>query len=104
MKMIRATAKRTERRNRRIEGVIAQFPSLAPPSLAPLFAGANATYSFVSRTETDSETRIDIEVRDETIVERLASELKACGAVVRVYTREQFDKLNDDLVERAGEG
>ena len=58
----------------------------------------------MSRTETDSEIRIDIEVRDETIVERLASELKACGAVVRVYTREQFDKLSDDLVERAGEG
>ena len=57
MKMIRATAKRTERRKQRIEGVIAKFPSLAPPSLTPLFAGANATYSFVSWTETDSETR-----------------------------------------------
>jgi hypothetical protein len=95
MKMIRATAKRTERRNQRIEGVIAQFPSLAPPSLTPLFAGANATYSFVNWSETDSETQVDIEVRDETIVERLASELKAGGAVVKIYTKDEFDKLPD---------
>jgi hypothetical protein len=90
--MIRATAKRTERRS--IERVIAQFPSLAPQSPAPLFAGANATaYSFVDWSETDGETQVDIEVRDETIVERLASELKACGAVVKIYTKDQFHKL-----------
>ena len=38
-------------------------------------------------------TLIDVRVRDEAVVERLASELKACGCEVRVHTEEQYDEL-----------
>ena len=90
MKMVCMTAKPNERRDQRILSVLTKFPSLT--SLSTMTG--NATYDdFVDWTFDDSKTQIDIEVRDETIVERLASELKACGAVVKVYTWEQYEKL-----------
>ena len=52
-----------------------------------------AMYSYVERQEGDGETLIDVSVRDEAVVERLASDLKACGCVVKVYTEEQYDEL-----------
>jgi hypothetical protein len=36
---------------------------------------------------------LSVSVRDEAVVERLASELKACGCEVRVHTEEQYDEL-----------
>jgi hypothetical protein len=46
-----------------------------------------------SEEEEDDETvtPIDVSVRDEAVVERLASELKACGCEVRVHTEAQYD-------------
>ena len=40
-------------------------------------------------------TLIDVRVRDEAVVERLASELKACGCEVRVHTEEQYDETQN---------
>ena len=87
MKFVCARAKQTDRRDRRIEAVLTGYPSLSRS------LGALVTYSFVEWGEEDGETQINIEVRDEDIVERLASELRACGAVTKVYTQQQYDSL-----------
>jgi hypothetical protein len=87
MKFVFARAKQTERRDQRIEAVLAGFPSLEPS------IGALGSYHFVEWCEEDGDTAINIEVRDEGIVERLASELRACGAVTKVYTQQQYDSL-----------
>jgi hypothetical protein len=87
MKFVCARAKQTERRDRRIEAVLAGYPSLEPR------IGVLGSYHFIEWNEEDGETAINIEVDDEGLVERLASELRACGAVTKVYTQEQYDSL-----------
>jgi hypothetical protein len=55
------------------------------------------TRSYVEWLHSDGVTVINIEVVDETVVERLASELRACGCIVSVYTEEQYDTLDGSL-------
>jgi hypothetical protein len=85
MKVIRVSAKQTKRRDQRLESVLAKH------------------LTRIEWLEEDGLTLINIEVDDETIVERLASELKACGCIVRVYTEKQYEKarisLDDMFVE-----
>jgi hypothetical protein len=109
MKMIRVIAKQTERRDQRLESVIAKYPSLQDQrmGLVATFEGqanpAPMVRSYVAWMAEDGVTLIDIEVGDEAIVERLASELRACGCVVRVYTEKQYDELSPALVDMFAE-
>jgi hypothetical protein len=41
-------------------------------------------------TRAIDQTIIEIEVRDDSKVERLASEMRACGCVVKVISEEEF--------------
>jgi hypothetical protein len=85
MKMICLQAKTTAKRNKLIEGVIAKHPELQSKSLGTW------TRSYINWMTEDDQTIIQIEVHDESKVERLASELKACGCVVNAMTEEEFD-------------
>ena len=73
MKTLRATARQTEQRDQQIQGVLAKYPSL------------RAAWSETEEADETIVTSIDVEVGDDA-VERLASDLRACGWVVKVYT------------------
>ena len=60
---------------------MARYPSL------------RAEWSEEEEEDDETVTLIDVSVRDEAVVERLAFDLKACGCVVKVYTEEQYDEL-----------
>jgi hypothetical protein len=77
-KKIRITAKRTERRDKRIRAVLNE----------------HLYQCLWNELENDDVTLIDIDVRNDTVVERLASELRACGCIVSVYKQEQYDRLD----------
>jgi hypothetical protein len=93
VKLISAKAKHTKERDVRIQSILNKYASL---NLRPMGTGTIdgeegqflMHRQFVEWSEEGNETKINIEVFDETIAERLASELKACGCVVKVYTEE----------------
>jgi hypothetical protein len=94
MKMTCMQAKTTAKRDKAIEGVIAKHPELQSKSLGTGEVDGQSfpvTYSYINWMTEDGQTIIQIEVHDESNVERLASELKACGCVVNVMTEEEFD-------------
>jgi hypothetical protein len=94
MKMICLQAKTTAKRDKAIEGVIAKYPELESKSMGTLEINGQPCpwmRMYVDWMEEDGQTIVQIEVHDESKVERLASELKACGCVVNVMTEEEFD-------------
>ena len=94
MKMICLQAKTTAKRDKAIEGVIAKYPELQPKSMGTWELNGQpcpVTHSYVNWITEDDQISIQIEVHDESKVERLASELRACGCVVNVMTEEEFD-------------
>ena len=93
MKMICLQAKTTAKRDKAIKDVIAKYP-LQSKSLGTGEVDGQSfpvTYSYVNWIQMDGQTIIQIEVHDENKVERLASELKACGCVVQIMTEQEFD-------------
>jgi hypothetical protein len=93
MKMIYLQAKATAKRDKAIKDIIAKYP-LQSKSLGTGEVDGQSfpvTYSYVTWIEEGDRTNIQIEVHDESKVDRLASELKACGCAVSVMTEEEFD-------------
>ena len=94
MKMICLQAKTTGKRDKAIEAVLAKHPELDFKSLGTWKMNerpVQCTYSYVEWITEDDQTSIQIECHDESIVERLASELRACGCVVSDMTEAEFD-------------
>jgi hypothetical protein len=82
--MICAQAKTTAKRDKAIEGVIAKHPELESVGFEL------GMYSYVNWMTEDDQTILQIEVRDESKSERLASELRACGRSVNVMTEQEY--------------
>jgi hypothetical protein len=101
MKMICAQAKTTAKRGKRIDAVIKKYSELWRQSMGEwMLQGSNdkqpkpagVTRSYINWGEKDDQTIIELEMRDDSNVERLASEMRACGCVVKVMTEEEYLK------------
>jgi hypothetical protein len=95
MKMICAQAKTTAKRGKRIDAVIKKYPELWPQSMGAWQLNGRpcpVQRSYISWGEEDDQTIIELEVRDDSNVERLASEMRACGCVVKVMTEKEYRK------------
>jgi hypothetical protein len=96
--MICAQAKTTTRRDERIEALLGRYPELTPQSLGAKTIEIQGMrvpamqYSYINWNMEDDQTLIELEMRDDTKVERLASELRACGCMVKVMTQEEYRK------------
>jgi hypothetical protein len=88
MKMICAQAKTTDKRGKRIDAVIQKYPELWPD----VSLGERMQYSYILWMEEGDQTVIELQMRDDSKVERLAAEMRACGCVVKVMTEKEYRK------------